>query len=406
MALDDTVPADGDGITTGVKVSELAGHIRDLKTDLNNDFATLEYVNASLAANTLNLFLTDTSSAEVGGYYEMLFSETGSGGSSLTENSVSDGETLLWSYVSPQFAIADQISAGLYIVSIWVEQDSNKTVTFTAKLYKRDSGGTETELVETSTSDTVTKDTKTQIIMSGFLENDTPISSTDRVVLKIYSNVSGGGGAPDITIYMEGTDDSRAAVRIPTSVITKKIFDADGDTYITVEETADEDKIHVYTAGTKRLTIDENGYTKIITPARCQVYSDSNWSIANNAVSTLSFNSELTDPSNMHSTTTNTSRIILPTDGDYLCIINLKWASNATGARRGIIRLNGTTNLWDDVRDGATGVLGVYAYSFSFLAVGLSKNDYLELRVYQNSGAGLTLYGNANSTLFTVTKII
>ncbi|MHA1304899.1 MAG: hypothetical protein ACTSPI_14470 [Candidatus Heimdallarchaeaceae archaeon] len=256
MALDDSVPADGDGITTGVKVSELAGHIRNLKTDLNNDFATLEYVNASLAANTLNLFLTDTSSAEVGGYYEMLFSETGSGGSSLTENSVSDGETLLWSYISPQFAIADQISAGLYVVSIWVEQNSNKTVTFAAKLYKRDSGGTETELVETSTSDTVTKDTKTQIIMSGFLENDTSISSTDRVVLKIYSNVSGGGGAPDITIYMEGTDDSRAAVRIPTSVITKKIFDADGDTYITVEETADEDKIHFYIAGTKRLTIE------------------------------------------------------------------------------------------------------------------------------------------------------
>jgi len=124
------------------------------------------------------------------------------------------------------------------------------------KLYKRDSGGTETELVETSTSDTVTKDTKTQIIMSGFLENDTPISSTDRVVLKIYSNVSGGGGAPDITIYMEGTDDSRVAVRVPTTVITKKIFDADGDTYVTVEETADEDKIHFYIAGTKRLTIE------------------------------------------------------------------------------------------------------------------------------------------------------
>jgi len=264
MALDDTIPADGDGITTGVKVSELAGHIRTLKTDLNNDFATLEYVNASLAANTLNLFLTDTSSAEVGGYYEMLFSETGAGGSSLTENSVSDGETLLWSYISPQFAIADQVSAGLYIVSIWVEQDSNKTVTFAAKLYKRDSGGTETELVETSTSDTVTKDTKTQIIMSGFLENDTPISSTDRVVLKIYSNVSGGGGAPDITIYMEGTDDSRAAVRIPTSVITKKIFDADGDTYVTVEETADEDKIHFYTAGVKRATIDDSGFNTII----------------------------------------------------------------------------------------------------------------------------------------------
>jgi len=82
-------------------------------------YATEEYVNASLAANTLNLFLTDTSSAEVGGYYEMLFSETGVSGSTLTQNSVSDGETLLWSYVSPQFAIADQVSAGLYIVSVW-----------------------------------------------------------------------------------------------------------------------------------------------------------------------------------------------------------------------------------------------------------------------------------------------
>jgi len=36
MSLDDTVPADGDGVTTGVKVSELAGHIRTLKTDLND----------------------------------------------------------------------------------------------------------------------------------------------------------------------------------------------------------------------------------------------------------------------------------------------------------------------------------------------------------------------------------
>jgi len=235
------------------KIEELANAVNLLK-----EYATKKYVDASLAAATLNLFLTDTASG-IGDYYEMLFSETGAGGSSLTENSVSDGRTLLWSYISPQFALADQISAGLYIVSIWVEQDSNKTVTFTAKLYKRDSGGTETELVETSTSDTVTKDTKTQIVMSGFLESDTPISSTDRVVLKIYSNVSGGGGAPDITIYMEGTDDSRVAVRVPTSVITNKIFDADGDTSVTVEETADEDKIHFRTAGTKRLTIDENG---------------------------------------------------------------------------------------------------------------------------------------------------
>jgi len=260
--LDDTVPADGDGVTTGVKVSELAGHIRTLKTDINENFATIDFVNASLAAATLNLFLTDTASSEVSGYYEMLFTETGASGSSLTANSVSDGD-LLWSFISPQFDGADQLSAGLYVISLWAEQDSNKTVTLTAKLYKRDSGGTETLLLETSTSDEIPKDTKTQIIMSGFLENDEAISSTDRVVLKIYANVSGGGGAPNITIYMEGTDDSRIAVRIPTSVITSKIFNADGDTYV---EVTDDDVIHFATTGSERVTIDKDGKVGIKTP--------------------------------------------------------------------------------------------------------------------------------------------
>jgi len=41
--------------------------------------------------------------------------------------------------------------------------------------------------------------------------------------------------------------------------VGKKISDSDGDTYIIFEETADEDKIHLYTAGVKRATIDENG---------------------------------------------------------------------------------------------------------------------------------------------------
>ncbi len=35
MALDATIPIDGDGVTTGVRVSELAGSIRTLRTDIN-----------------------------------------------------------------------------------------------------------------------------------------------------------------------------------------------------------------------------------------------------------------------------------------------------------------------------------------------------------------------------------
>jgi len=375
---------------------------------LNNDFATLEYVNASLAANTLNLFLTDTSSAEVGGYYEMLFSETGTGGSTLTENSVSDGETLLWSYISPQFAIADQISTGLYVVSIWVEQNSNKTVTFAAKLYKRNSGGTETELVETSTSDTVTKDTKTQIIMSGFLENDTPISSTDRVVLKIYSNISGGGGAPDITIYMEGTDDSRAAVRIPTSVITKKIFDADGDTYITVEETADEDKIHAYTAGTEVAEIDSTEFDikkqlKIsgvscmrATRATVQSVPDSTWTI-------VQYNTEKYDNLGEYDNATN-YRFTAQKTGYYhvdagLLSGNYAWPSGSIWIIS--IYKNGTSYAYG-FRCVVDTAITRYVHSTLGTDIYLAANDYIDIRVYHTQGGAVDISANAIFNFFNV----
>jgi len=249
---------------------------------------------------------------------------------------------LLWSYVSPQFAIADQISAGLYIASIWVEQDSNKTVTFTAKLYKRDSGGTETELVETSTSDTVTKNTKTQVIMSGFIENDISINSTDRAVLKIYSNVSGGGGAPNITIYMEGTDDSRVAVRVPTSVITKKIFDADGDTSVTVEETADEDKIHFRTAGTKQMTISDNGIITLFNQGavRTKKTADQNLSVAGTWY-TLTM-TDLIDPQNQWDGPNN--KFVAKEDGVYLIYAKVRFKVNSDGDRLSIKIYNITSS--------------------------------------------------------------
>jgi len=276
---------DNDNASEALSTLGVSDYIKTLLDDIDAEtarqtlgtdiYATIDFVNASLAASTLNLFLTDTASSEVSGYYEMLFTETGASGSSLTANSVSDGD-LLWSFISPEFDVADQLSAGLYVISLWAEQDSNKTVTLTAKLYKRDSGGTETLLLETSTSDEIQKNIKTQIIMSGFLENDEAISSTDRVVLKIYANVSGGGGDPNITIYMEGTDDSRIAIRIPTSVITSKIFSADGNTYV---EVTNDGIIHFATAGSERVTIDENGH--ILVSGTARIYNNGNLKVHN-----------------------------------------------------------------------------------------------------------------------------
>jgi len=50
-----------------------------------------------------------------------------------------------------------------------------------------------------------------------------------------------------------------ADINVSGTLNATSINDTDGDTRITVEETADEDRVHVYTVGTKRMTIDENG---------------------------------------------------------------------------------------------------------------------------------------------------
>ena len=395
--LDDTVPADGDGVTTGVKVSELAGHIRTLKTDINDNFATIDFVNASLAAATLNLFFTDTASSEVSGYYEMLFTETGASSSTLTKNSVSDGD-LLWSFISPQFEDADQLIAGLYVASIWSEQDSNKTVTLTAKLYKRDSGGTETLLLETSTSDEIPKDTKTQIIMSGFLENDEAISSTDRVVIKIYANVSGGGGAPNITIYMEGTDDSRIAVRIPTSVITSKIFDADGDTYV---EVTDDDVIHFYTAGSERATIDSNGLIQYKNHTFVRVYLNSNQSINNATLTRVNFNSVDNDKLNEYNTTNY--KWTATYAGYYHIIAQAEFYVTADGDELLVLaRVNGTTNRYHCYQNaGGTGFHTLQINSIIYFDAG----DYLEIMVRNNTNNDVITGSNEKRTFLQIYKL-
>jgi len=222
---------------------------------INEKYATLNYVNASLAATTLNLFLTDDPSSAVGGYYDMLLNETGSSSTSLTKNNVTGTGTLLWSFISPTIPDLDTLSAGLYVVSIWIEHNGTKNVTVYTKLFKRDSGGTETELLETSASDLIQKGSKTQVIVSGFLNSDVSMASTDVLVLKIYANVTGGGTDPDITIYMEGTDDSRVSIRIPSSIITDKIVNSSGSTKIYVD---DNNKVHIVTAGSERVTIDKD----------------------------------------------------------------------------------------------------------------------------------------------------
>lgn len=129
----------------------------------------------------------------------------------------------------------------------------------------------------------------------------------------------------------------------------------------------------------------------------CFVYGSANQSIPNGTVNIVPFGNEAFDSDNFHSTTTNNSRITIPTGkgGKYLVTGQIYYQGNVTGYRQIRITKNGTAIQFynqtplsaDDTNNG------------SWL-LSLAQGDYLELGTVQTSGSTLTLYNTSQSETF------
>jgi len=73
-------------------------------------------------------------------------------------------------------------------------------------------------------------DSLTQFVMSATVTEDIDIDTTDRLVLKIYANVTGSGNDVTVTFWMEGDYNSRVALRVATSAFANLFVNKDGDT--------------------------------------------------------------------------------------------------------------------------------------------------------------------------------
>ena len=135
-----------------------------------------------------------------------------------------------------------------------------------------------------------------------------------------------------------------------------------------------------------------------------RAYHDAAQSIANNTDTVLAFNQERFDTDTIHDTVTNNSRLTATTAGVYIITCSASWASNATGFRHIIIRLNGATYigiaLWDTSQNDSTRMEVSTVYK-------LAATDYVEIMVRQTSGAALNILSAANySPEFTMAKIL
>jgi hypothetical protein len=124
----------------------------------------------------------------------------------------------------------------------------------------------------------------------------------------------------------------------------------------------------------------------------CSVYDSGNTqAIANNTNVAITFNAESIDTDGFHSTSSNTSRITIPAGlgGKYLVTFNTLYDLNAVGVRTCKIYKNGTQDFTAYEFNGSA---TAYVGQNCSVVMNLSAGDYIELFIFQSSGAGLTIY--------------
>lgn len=211
---------------------------------------------------------------------------------------------------------------------------------------------------------------------------------------------------PDDTALVK---DGAAAIRslgtaIDTTVFTnagaainKTIVDAKGDLIVAsgadaVARLAVGTNDHVLTADSGAT----NGVKWAALPATTPTYVgaavgfSADKTIANTTTTVLTFDTELMDSNGFHDTSSNTSRLTIPSGyaGKYRISAQLFPIENSSGRREIRFRKNGVEQYgWNMSGYGTMEMINFYAY------VNASVADYYEVTYRQSSGGNLTLYG-------------
>lgn len=151
----------------------------------------------------------------------------------------------------------------------------------------------------------------------------------------------------------------------------------------------------------RNLADDVDGDMNVVAnPAICKVRQTVAQSLTNSTATPITFTTEDVDTSGMHSTSSNTSRIVATVAGWYMCNGNISYASNATGIRTTAWQVNGTP-----INGAGTSTTPVTGVSTRCGAVGtllfLNVGDYVELLAFQSSGGALltAVSGSEQSTI-------
>lgn len=136
----------------------------------------------------------------------------------------------------------------------------------------------------------------------------------------------------------------------------------------------------------------------------CSLYKSAVQSIANDSSTTITWDLENYDTDSLHSTTTNTSRITIPTGkgGKWLFTGCMAFASNGTKVRRANLTVNGTTSYAPIAQQATAATDGDSTHGTFAWPLNLVAGDYVEMSAYQNSGGSLNF---KTDSVFTATYL-
>lgn len=149
-----------------------------------------------------------------------------------------------------------------------------------------------------------------------------------------------------------------------------------------------------------------NSLEPFVATPLCKLILAANFGVANNnnAIS-IPFGSgseAMKSHAGMHSTTVNSTRIIPPTPGIYVCKASTAFAINTSGFRAHTIGKNGVRQAPEQgIYNSAALPSGGTGCPLPIVEVELTANgttDYFELFAYQNSGGVLNALGDGSST--------
>lgn len=149
-------------------------------------------------------------------------------------------------------------------------------------------------------------------------------------------------------------------------------------------------------------TINATGMIYGGTPS-ARVYRTTTQTIADSTVTALTFDAERWDNASLHSTSSNTDRLVAPVAGIYAVTAHIRWDTNGTGQRLLRVKDNAGALI---ASASQPPVSGDVTYQSIATTVTLGASGYVTIEVYQTSGGNLGIGSAAqHSPEATMTKI-